>query len=151
MSVLLLALLLQAAPPAAPAPEAVALGRRLAASGPLAAIAPMLIARDSSELAGEDPALSAAERQQLLDLAGAKGKAAMARLIAALGDAYAKRLSIDDLRLLVAQNENPATLRWRAVEPAVIAETMKMVGSIDFKGETAAEFCRATGKLCHRK
>ncbi|MEP7006871.1 MAG: YdeI/OmpD-associated family protein [Sphingomonas bacterium] len=75
----------------------------------------------------------------------------MARLIAALGDTYAKRLSVADLRILVAQNENPATIRWRAAEPAAIEETMKALGPIDFKGDTAADFCRATGKLCHRK
>ena len=151
MPVLVFAVLLQAASPAAPSREAVALGRRLAESGPLAAIAPMLIARDASELADEDPTLTASERQQLLDLAGTKGKAGMARLIAALGDTYAKRLSVADFRILVAQNENPVTVRWRAAEPAAVDETMKALGPIDFKGETAADFCRATGKLCHRK
>ena len=151
MPVLILALLLQAASPVGPSPEAVVLGRRLAESGPLAAIAPLLIARDASELADEDPTLTASERQQLLDLAGAKGKAGLARLIAALADTYAKRLSIADLRILVAQNENPATVRWRAAEPAAFEEAMKALGPIDFKGETAADFCRATGKLCHRK
>ena len=151
MPMLIFALLLQTASPVAPSPEAVALGRRLAESGPLAAIAPLLIARDASDLADEDPTLTASERQQLLDLAGAKGKAGMARLIAALADTYAKRLSVADLRILVAQNENPATVRWRAAEPTAFEETMKALGPIDFKGETAADFCRATGKLCHRK
>ena len=148
MIALLLAAALQAA---SPAPEAEALGRRLARTGTMATLVPMLVEKDLAELAGEDASLTPAERAGLLAIGRAEGRRNLDRLIAALGHAYAKRLSIADLKLLVAQSEMPATARLRTAQPAVIAEAMGTVGAIDLKALTAAEFCRQTGKMCDRK
>ncbi len=115
------------APAAAPSAEAMALGTRLARAGLLAAIAPALIERDISELAAED------------------------RVIAALGREYAARLSVEDLRALVAFHESPAAGRLRAAEPQVLVAAMSQLGTIDVKKDIAAAFCRETRKLCDRR
>ena len=143
------ALLQVAAPP--PSDEAVALGVRLARTGGLAAVAPALIEKDLAELAGEDPSLTNAERTQLLEVGRKTAREGLDRLIQALGAGYAQRLSIEDLRLLVAHGESPAAARWRAAEPAAVAEAMATLGALDLKSDAAAAFCRTSGKLCDRK
>jgi hypothetical protein len=32
--------------------------------------------------------------------------------------------------------------------PGVIGDTMKEIGSMDFKGDVRAAYCKETGKLC---
>ena len=131
--------------------EAELLGRRLATKSGIATIAPLMIEKDLAELAGEAPGLSQAERQRLLAIGRAEGRAGLDRLVAALGHAYAQRLSVADLRLLVAQSESKAAEHRRTAEPAAIAETMRSLGEIDLKKNVAAAFCRETGKLCDRR
>jgi hypothetical protein len=145
-------LIMFAAQAAAPPPaEAELLGRRLAAKSGIATIAPLMIEKDVTELAGEAPDLSPTERARLLAIGRAEGKAGIDRLVAALGHAYAQRLSVADLRVLVAQSESPAATRWRGAEPAAIMATMRALGEIDLKKNVAAAFCRETGKLCDRR
>ena len=146
----MLALILAALLQTVPTPEAEALGRRLAASGPLTAILPMVVEKDLAELAAERPDLSSAEKAQLLEIGRTEAKANLERLIAAMGRAYAERLSEADMRVLIAQNESPETKRWRAVEPAALMQAMGALGAIDLKKKTAAAFCTKTGKLCDR-
>ena len=149
MAVWLVAPLTQAAlPTAAPMTEAQSLGRRLAAAGSLATIIPLIVEKDLGELADEDPTLKPTERDQLLAIGHAQAQAGMQRLTDALGDSYARHLSIDDLRTLVVQNESAAARHWRAIEPAAIADAVQAVGQMDLKKDTAALFCTRTGKLC---
>jgi hypothetical protein len=68
--------------------------------------------------------------------------------MAATGHAYATRLSIEDLRTLVAFNESPVAKRWRDATPGAIMEAVQSMGSLDFKGDTRKAFCTRTGKLC---
>lgn len=146
----LLALALQATAPDAPSPEALTLGKQLAGSGMLATIAPMLIEKDIAELAAEAPDLSADERARLTEIGRVEGKAGVERLTASLGAAYAKRLSVADMRALVAHNAGPAAQRWREAEMPAVMEAMQTLGAIDLKKTVAAEFCARTGKLCDR-
>ena len=139
------------APAAAPSAEAMALGTRLARAGLLAAIAPALIERDISELAAEDDRLTAAERARLAEVGREVGRAGIDRVIAALGREYAARLSVEDLRALVAFHESPAADRLRAAEPQVLVAAMSQLGTIDVKKDIAAAFCRETRKLCDRR
>lgn len=151
MLTLVMTLMMQATAPAAPpSAEAEMLGRRLAASGTLASVLPMMIGKDLGELAAEDKTLTAAERETLVALGRAEGKAATDQLMTAMGNGYAKRLSVADLRVLVAQGEDPATQRLRAAMPEVIAGAMGALGQVDLKKNVAAKFCAQTGKLCKR-
>ena len=144
------------APPAgppiveAPSPEADALGVRLARTTGLLTMAPMLIEKDLGELAGEDKTLSAADRERLMAIGRDEGRKGMDRIAAALGRGYARRLSLEDLRVLVAQNESPAAAHFRASVPAVMVEAMGALGAIDLKGSVAARMCKETGKMCAR-
>jgi hypothetical protein len=131
-------------------PEAQDLGVRLARTSGLAAVAPALIEKDLNELANEYPALSTRERQRLMALGRTEADVELTKILAAIGSGYARRLSVDDLRVLVAHGESPAAARWRAAEPLVIAEAMGTLGSMDLKKNVAAAFCREAHKLCDR-
>lgn len=144
---ILLALLLQAA---APTPEALALARRLAETGALATMLPMMIDKDLADLAAERPSLTAAQRSALIATGRRLAGAQRDRLMAALADGYARRLSIADLRTLVATAETPAARRKREADLPVVAGAMQALGAFDLKKETAARFCRDTGALCDR-
>lgn len=144
---LLLALALLAAPAADPTPEALALGVRLAETGSIAALLPTIVAKEREELVGEHPDWSDADKAALRTTADAVATTGIRRLMDAIGRAYAEKLSIDDLRALVAFNESPAAQRWRAATPAVMGEAL--AGSkFDFKADVRAAFCKQTGKGC---
>lgn len=132
-------------------PEAQDLGVRLAKTSGLAAMAPALIEKDLTDLANENPALSAEERQRLMSLGRAEAQVGLEKIMKAIGSGYARRLSVSDLQVLVAHGESPSAARWRIAEPLVIAEAMGALGSMDLKKKVAAAFCRQTGKLCDRK
>ncbi len=134
---------------AAPSAEAVQLGERLARTGVLATIAPLQAQKDIEELAAT-PALSAEERQRIEAIGAQERDAALTKAMRVLGAAYAKRLTLAELRELVAQAERPAAVKRRAIEPAVIAETMQGLGEIDLKKRIATRMCAETRKLCDR-
>jgi hypothetical protein len=135
---------------AAPGREAEALGVRLARTSGIATIAPMMVQKDLTELAKEDPSLSSAQRERLRQIGSAEGQAGIELVVAALGASYAKHLSLRDLRALVKQNESAEAVRRRVAEPSVIMEAMTNVGSMDFKKITAARMCKENGKVCAR-
>lgn len=149
VTTILAALVAGQAAPAATS-EAEQLGVRLARMTGIATVAPALIEKDLAELSTEDPTLSAAERDTLLAIGRERGKAGLEQVVRAIGRAYARRLSVTDLRVLVANAETPAAGRWRRVEPLVIADAAAALGSIDLKARTAARFCEVTRKLCRR-
>lgn len=146
----LLLMLLQASAPAASS-EADQLGVRLARTSGLAAIAPALIEKDLAELTREDASLGTEEKERLLGIGRAEAQIGLERVMQAIGSRYARRLSLEDLRVLVAHGESPAAARWRAAEPFVVTEAMSSLGEMDLKRKVAAEFCRTSGKLCSRK
>jgi hypothetical protein len=88
-------------------PEAV----RLARTTGLAAIAPALVEKDLTELANEYPALSTGERQRLMTIGRTEAQAGLSKVMAAIGSGYARRLSVEDLRVLDAHGESPAAAR----------------------------------------
>ncbi|WP_423141498.1 hypothetical protein ACOYW6_11740 [Parablastomonas sp. CN1-191] len=132
------------------APDAAseALGRELAASGTLAALAPLQARAETEELVAAHPELTAAEQAQLRAVAARTAAAGTERLMAAIGHAYAMRLSRADLSALVAFERTAAAKRMRTAIPFTIAATMQAVGKLDFKADTLAAFCKDTGKLC---
>jgi len=151
MTMVLIALLIQAAAPApVPAPEALAPARRLAETGTLATLMPMLIERDLGQLVAENPALTAAQRDALVATGRRIAAVQRERLIDTLARGYARRLSPADLATLAAAADSPAARRKRDADLPVIAETMQALGEIDFKGMTRAQFCKDTGALCPR-
>lgn len=133
---------------AAPTAEAEALGVRLAKSGTLAALLPMMVTKDTEELVASQKDLTPAEQAQLRATAAEVGTAGMERLFAAEGKAYAAAVPVEDLRALVAHAESGAALRMRDAMPGVIAATMQSAGAIDFKKDVMAAFCAKTGKGC---
>jgi len=128
--------------------EAERLGRELAAQGTLAALLPLIAAKETEELVAAHPDLNEPDKAALRETARATYAAGEARLMAATGHAYAQRLTVAELRRLVAFNRTPAARRYRAAMPEAIAATMQAIGPMDFKADTAAAFCRRTGKLC---
>ena len=146
----MLVLLLLAAASTAPASEAEELGLRLARTSGIVTIAPMLIQKDLADLAAEEPSLSPEQRRRLFEIGNEEGKAGIERLVGVLGAAYAKRLSVQDLRILVEQNESVEAARRRAAEPSVMIEAITALGSMDLKKATAARMCKDSGKLCAR-
>jgi hypothetical protein len=145
---MIIALLLVQAAAAAPSPEAEALGLRLARSGTMAAILPLMAQKETDELVAAHPELTPAEQAKLRDTAKTTFAAGAAKVEAAFSRAYAGKLTVPDLRALVAQAESAPAKRLRAVLPGVMAEALATLGAMDFKGETLAAFCRDTGKAC---
>jgi hypothetical protein len=145
VSMILIALALQAA---APSPEAVDLGTRLARAGSIMSLLPLVAKKETEEVIAAHPELSVAEKQKLRDVAATTFAAGTTRIAAAFGQAYAKRLGVAELRTLVAQAESPAQRRLRAIQPSAMAEAITAVGTLDFKKDVTSAFCRDTGKLC---
>jgi hypothetical protein len=144
----ILALMLAAA---SPSPEALSLGRQLAETDTLAGVLPLISAKETEELIAAHPELSAADRTALRATAQRVFEAGRDRLMAATGRAYAERLSLRDLRRLVAFQKSGAARRYRAATPMAIAATMQSVGKLDFKGDVIAAFCKERGRLCAAK
>ena len=136
---------------AAPSPEALRLGRQLAESDALASLLPLISAKETEELVAAHSGLSAADQAALRATAKRVFEAGRDRLMAVTGRAYAERLSVPDLRRLVAFQKTGAARRYRAAAPLAIAATMQSARRMDFKGDVAAAFCRERGKLCAAK
>jgi hypothetical protein len=152
-SLISVAALLVAAPLAAqtaapPSAEAEALGRRVAESGTLASLFPLLIAQDTEELVKQHDELDAAGKAKLRAVATATAKAALDRLFGTMGHEYALRLSVADLKALVAFNDGPAAKAWRAAEPQVIIAAKKTIDGFDLKKESWTAYCKSPGVAC---
>ncbi|MEO5494939.1 MAG: hypothetical protein ABIR08_13045 [Sphingomonas sp.] len=132
----------------APSAEAEALGRRVADTGTLASLLPLLIAKDIEELIGQHNELDDAGKAKLRAAAAATARTGMERMLTAVGHEYALRLSVDTLKALVAFNEGTAAKAWRAAEPQVIVATMKTIDGFDLKKESWAAYCRSPGVSC---
>ena len=132
---------------AAPTPEAQQLGRQLAEAGTLAALLPLIQAKETEELVAQSE-LTDAEKVALRTTARRVFEDGRERLMAATGKAYAERLSVEDLRTLVAFERSDSAKRYRDAMPDAIAATMRSIGQMDFKKDVRAAFCKETGKLC---
>jgi len=145
---LILSLALLAAPD--PTAGALALGRRLAETGTLATLLPLKTVQERGELVAEHPDWSEADKAALRQEADAEAKAGIDRLMDAMGRGYAEKLSIEDLKALVAFNESPVAKRARDATPGALAAAMSSLGNFDYKGNVRAAFCRKTGKGCDK-
>ena len=143
---MVIAFLLAAA--AQPSAEALRLGRQLAETGTLAAVLPLVQEKETEELVAAHPELSAAGKDLLRATAQAVYRQGRDRLMQAEGESYARTLPISDLRAAVAFQNSPSGKRYRVAIPQVIADTMRQLGKMDFKGDVQAAYCRETGKLC---
>ena len=132
----------------APSAEAEALGRRVAETGTLASLLPLLVAKDIEELVGQHPELDDAGKARLRAMAAETAKVGVNRMLAAVGHQYALRLSIRDLTALVAFNESPVAKAWRAAEPQVIVATMQTVEGFDLKRDAWSAYCNSAGVTC---
>lgn len=133
---------------AQPSTEALRLGRQLAETGTLATVLPLVQHKETEELVAAHPELSAAGKDLLRSTAQAVYRQGRDRLMQAEAESYARTLSISDLRSAVAFQNSPSGKRYRAAIPQVIADTMRQLGRMDFKGDVLAAYCRETGKLC---
>src|SRR4051795_11657551 len=94
---------------AAPTPEAVQLGREVAEAGTLASFLELVQAKETDELVEAHPELSEADKAKLRATAHRVYLSGREQLTAATGRVYAERLSVEDLRAIVA---------YQKVEPA---------------------------------
>lgn len=134
-----------------PTPEAESFGVRLARTGMLATLLPMMVAKDTAELVAEQKALSDADKTQLRAVAADRAKEEIERVMVVEGHAYATSLSLEDLKTLVSFNETAVSGRFRAAQPKVIGATMQGLAGIDFKKDVLTAFCKQTGKGCPAK
>jgi hypothetical protein len=148
---LAVAALLIAAPAAAqtaPTPEAETLGKRVAGTGTLAALLPLLVGKETEEMIGQHPELDDAGKAKLRAVAADTARTAIDRMLGAVGHQYALRLSVADMTALLAFNQSAAARAWRAAEPQVIVATMQTIDGFDFKGEAWGAYCRSPGVTC---
>ncbi len=142
---MVIALLIAAAAPSA---EALALGRQIAESGTMASFIELVQAKETDELVEAHPELSDADKTKLRATARSVYQLGRERLMQASARAYAGRLSVADMRDVVAFQKSRAGQAYRGAIPAVIAATVESVGEMDFKGDVSKAYCKATGKLC---
>ncbi|MFP5329816.1 MAG: hypothetical protein ACLGHC_06745, partial [Alphaproteobacteria bacterium] len=127
------------------------LGRELAEAGTITALLPLIQQKETEELVAAHTELSEADKAALRATAKRVYETGRERLLSETGRAYAERLSITDLRRLVRFSRTSAAKRYRDATPAVIAATLQAVGTMDFKKDVRAAFCKETGKLCEPK
>jgi hypothetical protein len=144
------ALLLLAAAAAQPSAEALMLGRQIAENGTLATVLPLVQRKETDDLIAAHPELGPADKQRLQAAAVRVYKDGRERLMRAEAASYARQLDVDELRAIVRFQRSAAGQRYRAAMPSVIADTMRQIGKMDFKGDVTAAFCKETGKLCPR-
>ena len=142
---MVIALLIAAAAPSA---EALALGRQIAEAGTLASFVELVQSKETGELVEAHPELSDSDKSKLRATAHSVYLAGRERLMQATARAYAERLSIADMRDVVAFQKSRAGQTYRGAIPAVIAATVESVGEMDFKGDVLVAYCKETGKLC---
>jgi hypothetical protein len=134
-----------------PTPEALALGRQVAESGTLAALLPLVIAKDTEDLIGDYPELSDAEKAAFRATAAQVARDGTDRLMTAMGRAYAEKLSIEDMKAVIAFNRSPAAVHWKAATPAAVLGAMQGMGGLDFKKDARLAYCKQSGKACEER
>lgn len=149
---MLLLLALQLAAQQPPSPEAMSLGRKLVEQSGVLEALDSLQAEELAELKAE-PEASALTNQQreALNAIGERISAqTRERVLLGVATTYAKNLSIEDLKALVAAGNRPEAIRFRALRPRALMMAALMVGPVSFKRQTAAEYCNETKLMCNR-
>jgi hypothetical protein len=112
---------------------------------------PLLVAKDTEEMIAEHPELGDAAKAGLRAAASDTAKAAIDRMLSAVGHQYALRLSVADMKALAAFNQSAAAKNWRTAEPQVIVATMRTIDGFDFKREAWRAYCQSPGVTCPLK
>jgi hypothetical protein len=133
---------------ASPSPEALAVSRQIAETSDLVSLLPMIQAEETKELIEEHSELNEAEKSALRATSKRVFETGRERLIGAIAQAYADRMTVEELKSIVAFESSPAARRYRAVTPAAIQAAIQSIGEPDFKGDVLKAFCKETGKLC---
>jgi hypothetical protein len=133
---------------ATPTAEAERLGVEVAKTGTLATLLPILAKKEAEEMVTDHAELSDAEKAELRSTAMRVADAKGAVLLQLTGKAYAKRLSEDQMRAVIAFEASAAGRAYRAAIPGAIVETMQGAGQLDFKKDVLAAFCTKTGEAC---
>jgi hypothetical protein len=141
-------LFLAAAAAAHPSAEGLRLGRALAETGTLATLLPMIQKKEADELVDAHPELDAAGKARLRQVADQVYRENRERLMDAEAHGYAKRLSLTDLRAALAFQNSAPGKSYRAAIPGVTADTVQLIGKVDYKRDVLAAYCKTTGKLC---
>lgn len=79
-----------------------------------------------------------------LDVAGRPHKAFYDRT----GELYARELSVEDLRYIIAASRNPAFRRFRELTGMTFLKADKKIDYPDWMSLVTARFCKETGELC---
>lgn len=132
-------------------PEAEALGKRLAEAGTLATLLPMVAQKEAEEMIADIPDLTDAEKQMLRDISAETARAGLDQVTTQMGAVYAQKMTVAEMRAIVAFNDSPAAQKHRALQPEVIAASVAALGPVDHKGSTLKAFCAKTGKGCAAK
>ncbi|WP_375397986.1 hypothetical protein [uncultured Sphingomonas sp.] len=133
---------------AQPLSEAEQLGMRMARAGALATMGPALAERDIGETIADHPEWTKDDIARYRVIARRMASGKIDAIVLALGRAYAKRLSVADMRVLAEAAESPAAARRRAIEPVAVAEAMQSMDKLDMTTDSLAAFCKETGKGC---
>ena len=156
LAAILLAAAQTAAAPAAPqttasAPitgERAALGRRLAELGEFNAVTGAMGRAEVEAMARETPDLSDTERARLRAVGTQVLAAGRARVLAQVGNAYAREFTLQQLRAIVRFLASPAGRAYVGALPRVLPAIAAAMQGVDLHRDVRAQFCRETGKLC---
>jgi hypothetical protein len=138
-------------PATTPAPlsaQQSALGRRLAAAGDFNAIIGAMGRAEIESMATNTPDLTEPERAIMRRLGGEVLAAGRARILAVVGDAYARHFSADQLVAILAFLESPAGRAYIGALPHLLPQIGGAMQGVDLGRDVRAAFCRETGKLC---
>lgn len=128
--------------------ERAALGRRLAELGEFNAITGAMGRAEVEAMARETPDLSDAERARLRAVGTRVLAAGRARVLAQVGDAYARAFTLAELRAIVRFLASPAGRAYVGALPRLLPAIAAAMQGVDLQRDVRAQFCRETGKLC---
>jgi hypothetical protein len=137
-----------AAAPAPLSPAQAALGRRLAELGDFNAMIGAMGHAEIEGMAANTPDLTDAERARLRQVGERVLATGRARILDAVGNAYARHFSADQLRAIIAFLESPAGRAYVGALPQILPDIAAATQGIDLGRDVRAAFCRETGKLC---
>jgi hypothetical protein len=135
-----------------PSPEAMSLGRALVEQS---SIEDAVKATQDDELAAlrSDPQVKAMTDQQqhaLMETGNKIAARTRALILDGVTVSYARNLSIEDLRALVAAGNRPEAARLKALRPRVLLMIGLLSGFTSLKTQTAAQYCSEVKLLCGR-
>ena len=71
-----------------------------------------------------------------------------ARMLATVGDIYARHFTARQLRAIIAFLESPSGRAYVGALPQLLPQIAAAMQGVDLGREIRAAFCRETGKLC---